>query len=160
LTFHLFTAWPQEARDFTVAIERAARLIRAARRGIAGGADLTLANRRLLALIHRAPARSPARLARRLRVSRQAVHAMAQRLRSAGYLAIAQGPGNRKSVQLTLTPRGGLLLANLEETLVTVLLEVANDIPRDALVGTAARLNRFSARLRRCEALLRRQRQT
>jgi DNA-binding MarR family transcriptional regulator len=160
MTFRLFSAWPQEARDFAIAIERAARMIRAARRGIAGGAELTLANWRLLALVHRAPARSPARLARRLRVSRQAVHAMARRLQQAGHLAVARCPGKRKSVELTLTPRGGLLLATLNETLLTALLEVSNDIPRDALVGMAARLNRYAFRLRRCEALLRRQRQT
>jgi hypothetical protein len=70
MKFRLFTAWPQEALDLPVAIERAARMIRATRRGIAGAAGLTLANWRLLALVHRAPARSPAQLARRLRVSR------------------------------------------------------------------------------------------
>jgi hypothetical protein len=85
---------------------------------------------------------------------------MARRLRSAGWLSIAQRPTNRKSVELTLTPRGGLLLATLDETLSSVLLEVTNDIPRDALVATAAGLNGFSARLCRCETLLRRQRPT
>jgi DNA-binding MarR family transcriptional regulator len=158
--FQLFTAWPQEARAFTVAVERAARMIRVARRGVAASEGLTLANWRLLALAHRAQARSQSSLARRLRISRQAVHAMAHLLRAKGHLAIVRGPTARKKTQLTLTPRGGLQLAVLNETLATVLLEVANDIPRDALVSTTDLLDRLTLRLRRCETVIRRQRHT
>lgn len=159
MDFDLFSAWPDEARAFARAAERAGRLIRAARRGIAAHDGLSLAEWRLLAVTRTLTGRSQAAIARRLRVSRQAVHTMARGLRSTGCLATGRGTANRKSVQLLLTSAGALRLAVLDETLWTALLEVTNDVAREDLVTSTDALNRFSVRLRRCETIMRRSRQ-
>jgi DNA-binding MarR family transcriptional regulator len=153
--FQLLSPHPQEAITFVTAVERAGRLIMAVRRGLAAEHDLTVPAWRLLAVIARAQRRPGlARIARLLGISRQAVRDMAGDLRERGLLTMPCGPGSRKETLLVLTPEGHTEMAQLDETLRFLLLEMTNDVPPEALTASANLLNGFSARLRRCETIL------
>jgi DNA-binding MarR family transcriptional regulator len=146
--FQLLSPHPQEAIAFVTAVERAGRLIMAVRRGFAAEHDLTVPAWRLLAVIARAQRRPGlARIARLLGISRQAVRDMAGDLRERGLLTMPEK-------QLLLTPEGHTEMAQLDETLRFLLLEMTNDVPPEALTASANLLNGFSARLRRCETIL------
>jgi DNA-binding MarR family transcriptional regulator len=153
--FQLLSPHPQEAMAFVTAVERAGRLIMAARRGLAAEHGLTVPAWRLLAMISRSQNRtSPARIARQLRISRQAVRDMAGDLRERGLLTMPKGPANRKEMQLLLTPEGHRSIAELDETLRFLLLEMTNDVSPETLTAVAGLIHGFSARLRRCETIL------
>ena len=146
--FQLLSPHPQEAMALVTAVERAGRLIMAVRRGLAAEHGLTVPAWRLLAVISRSPSRtSLARIARQLRISRQAVRDMAGDLRERGLLTMAEK-------QLLLTPEGHRSIAQLDETLRFLLLEMTSDVPQETLTAAAELLNGFSARLRRCETIL------
>jgi DNA-binding MarR family transcriptional regulator len=146
--FQLLSPHPQEAIAFVTAVERAGRLIMAVRRGFAAEHALTVPAWRLLVMISRSRGRtSLARIARQLRISRQAVRDMAGDLRERGLLTMPEK-------QLLLTPEGHRLIAILDETLRFLLLEMTNDVPQETLTAAANLLNGFSARLRRCETIL------
>lgn len=153
--FQLLSPFPQEVMAFATAVERAGRLIMAARHGLAAAHGLTVPAWRLLAVISLTHSRSSIpRIARRLRISRQAVREMAGDLRERGLLASSCGPTNRKETRLLLSPEGSLSLAQLDETLSFLLLEMTTEIPRETLTAAADLLNGFSARLRACESIL------
>lgn len=144
-----------EAMAFAVAAERAGRLIMDARHGLASAHGLSVPAWRLLVVIARAPRRaSAARIARLLRMSRQAVREMAVDLRERGLLTTPHGPVNRKETQLFLTPEGHIAMADLDAIMRDLLLEMTRDIPPQTLTATADLLNGFSARLLRCETIL------
>jgi len=153
--FQLLSSHPQEAMAFVTAVERAGRLVMAARHGLADAHGLTVAAWRLLAVITQLQSRpSIPRIARRLRISRQSVRGMARDLHERGLLTMPRGPASRKESLLHLTPEGHRSMAELDETMRFLLLEMTSDIPREALIATADLLNGFSARLRRCETIL------
>ena len=153
--FQLLSPHPQEATAFATAVERAGRLIMAARRRLAAELGLSVPAWRLLATISRSQSgTSLARTARQLGISRQAVRDMAGDLRERGLLTMPKGPANRKETRLLLTQDGHRSIAQLDETLRFLLLEMTNDVPRETLTATADLLNCFSARLRRCETIL------
>lgn len=156
MRYQLLSLWPAEARDFLVAVERAGRLIRAARHGIGDAKGLTFAGWRLLKFISISRKHSMAAIARDLRVSRQAIHTLAHRLQSAGCLALVRNPPSFKAIQPVLTREGASRLAAAEETLRTALHEVVNDLSQETLVTGAGVLDRFSGRLRRCVVIMRR----
>lgn len=154
-SFQLLSPYPREAIAFATAVERAGRLIRDARDGLAAAHDLTVPAWRLLAVIARPQRRaSPARIARLLRISRQAVHQMACDLHERGLLSMPRGPASRKETLLVLTPKGHIAMADLDETLRFLLLEMTSEVPQETLTAAADLLNGFSARLRRCETIL------
>lgn len=153
--FQLLSPYPQEAIAFVTAVERAGRLVMAARHGLAAAHGLTVPAWRLLTVISRSRScTSLARIARRLRISRQAVREMACDLRERGLLTMPRGPASRKDTQLMLTPEGHRSMAQLDETMRFLLLEMTNEVPLETLAAAAALLNGFSARLRRCETIL------
>ena len=153
--FQLLSPYPQEAIAFATAIERAGRLIMAARHGLAAAHGLTVPAWRLMAVISRTQRRaSAARIARLLRMSRQAVRQMAGDLQERGLLSMPPGPESRKETQLLLTPKGHIAMAELDETLRFLLLEMTSESPQDRLTAAASLLNGFSGRLRRCETIL------
>lgn len=153
--FQLLSPYPQEAMAFATAIERAGRLVRSARDGLAVAHGLTVPAWRLMAVLSRSPHRaSPARIARLLRISRQAVRETAGDLRERGLLDMPRAPVNRKEAWLLLTTPGHRALADLDETMRFLLLEMTSEVPRETLIKAADLLDGFSARLRRCETIL------
>ena len=153
--FQLLSPYLQEAIAFGTAVERAGRLIMAARHGLATAYGLTVPAWRLLAMISQMQRRpSLPRIARRLRISRQAVRQMACDLHERGLLSMPTGPASRKERLAMLTPRGHLAMTQLDETLRFLLLEMTSEVPRETLTATADLLNGFSARLRACETIL------
>ena len=155
--FQLLSPYLQEAIAFGTAVERAGRLIMAARHGLATAHGLTVPAWRLLAVISQMRRRpSLPRVARRLRISRQSVRQMAGELHERGLLSMPTGPASRKERLVVLTPKGHLAMTRLDETLRFLLREMTNDFPQETLTATADLLNGFSARLRACETILRR----
>lgn len=155
--FQLLSPWRREARAFAVAVERAGRFLRRARRGLAKARGVSLEEWRLLKVVSDTrDHRSMARMARRLGISRQAVQFMSMRLQHRGWLATAPGPVNRKNRCLLLTVTGARLFAELDKTMDALRLEVSSEIPRETLSATTTLLDRLSSRLRRCEILTRR----
>jgi len=153
--FQLLSPHPQEAMAFAAAVERAGRLVMAARYGLAVAQGLTVPIWRLLAVIARSQSRtSISRIARRLQISRQAVRELAGDLRERGLLTMPRGPASRKETLLILTPGGHRAMSQLDETLRFLLLEMTSDVPQETLTAAADLLNGFSARLRRCETIL------
>jgi DNA-binding MarR family transcriptional regulator len=153
--FQLLSPHPQEAIAFVTAVERAGRLVMAARHARAAALGLTVPAWRLLAVIARSQRRtSLARIARQLRISRQAVREMACDLRERGLLTTPHGPTSRKETHPMLTPKGHITMEQLDETLRLLLLEMTSDVPQETLTAAANLLNGFSARLRRCETIL------
>lgn len=153
--FQLLSPYLHEAIAFTTAIERAGRLIMAARHGLATAHGLSVPAWRLLVVISRTRRRaSAARIARLLRMSRQAVRQTAADLCGRGLISMPRGPANRKETQLLLTPKGHIAMAELDETMHFLLLEMTSEIPQETLTAAADLLNTFSAQLRRCETIL------
>lgn len=153
--FQLQSPHRRDALAFMTAVERAGNLVVAARRALAATHGLTAPAWRLLAVISRSQHRTSfARIARLLRISRQAVREMASDLRERGLLTTPHGSSNRKELRLLLTPKAHLAMAYLDETLTFLLLELTNDLSREALVTAAQLLNGLSVRLRRCETIL------
>ena len=128
---------------FATAIERAGRLIMAARHGLAATQVLTVPAWRLLAAISRTQGRtSHARIARRLGISRQAVRDMVGELHERGLLATSCGPTNRKEIHLLVTPDGHDMMAHLDETLCFLLREMTRDVPRETLTAAVVTADR------------------
>ncbi len=153
--FRLLSPHPQEAMAFVTAAERAGRLVMAARHGLAAAHGLTVPAWRLLTVISRPQRRTNlARIARHLRISRQAVREMACDLRERGLLTMSRGPSSRKETLLVLTAEGRTSMAQLDETMRFLLLEMTSEVPKETLAAAAELLNGFSARLRRCETIL------
>ena len=117
--YSILSTWPREALEFANALERAARALRTARRGLSGAYGLTVAEWQMLRAL-RSPRkstaasagagmrqeRSVAELARRLRISRQAAHRTAARLERAGLLRCVPRGGDRRLRLASLTPDG------------------------------------------------------
>ena len=151
--YSVLSTWPREALEFTNALERAARALRTARRGLSGAYGLTVAEWRMLRAL-RSP-RSVAELARRLRISRQAAHRTAARLERAGLLRCVPRGGDRRLRLASLTPDGERSLERLESTMRTLLLEMTNDISSHWLEPLTDALTRLSDRLRSCPSVFR-----
>jgi DNA-binding MarR family transcriptional regulator len=152
----LLSPFPREALEFTTAVERAGRLILAARRGLGKAHGLSVAAWRLLEVVRRSHGRmSIAIAARRLGVSRQAVREAANALGARHLLAVVPDPANRKELLLLTTPKGGLARAELSEVMATFLLEMTNDLRREEMIAATGLLNRLAWRIRRCETVLR-----
>lgn len=164
----ILSTWPREALEFTNALERAARTLRTARRGLSSAYGLTVAEWRMLRAL-RSPRkstaasagagmrqeRSVAELARRLRISRQAAHRTAARLERAGLLRCVPRGGDRRLRLASLTPDGEHSLERLESTMRTLLLEMTNDISPHWLELLTDALSRLSERLRSCPSVCR-----
>lgn len=153
--FQLLSPYPQETMAFVTAVERAGRLVMAARHALAAAQGLTVPSWRLLAVISRARHGTRlARIASLLRISRQAVREMACDLRERGLLAMPREVANRKETCLILTPEAYYSLAALDETMHYLLRELTSEVPRETLAAATVLLNGFAARLRRCETIL------
>jgi DNA-binding MarR family transcriptional regulator len=166
--YSILSTRPREALEFTNALERAARALRTARRGLSGAYGLTVAEWWMLRAL-RPPRestaasagagmcqeRSLAELARRLRISRQAAHRTAARLERAGLLRCVQRGGDRRLRLASLTPDGEHSLERLESTMHKLLLEMTNDISPHWLEPLTNALTRLSDRLRSCPTVCR-----
>ena len=166
--YSILSPWPREALEFTNALERAARALRTARRGLSGAYGLTVAEWQMLRAL-RSPRkstaasagagmrqeRSVAELARRLRISRQAAHRTAARLERAGLLRCVPRGGDRRLRLASLTPDGEHSLERLESTMRRLLLEMTNDISPHWLEPLTDVLTRLSDRLRSCPSVCR-----
>lgn len=152
----MLSPFPREALEFASAVERAGRMIHAARRGLGKARGLSIADWRLLEVIGRSRGRMTIALAaRRLQVSRQAVREAAHVLQARGLLAVVADPASRKAHRLLETPKGGLARAELNDLMATFLLEMTNDLRREELTITTGMLNHMAWRIRRCESVMR-----
>lgn len=145
--FQLLSPWPDEAMQFAGAVERAGRLILAARRGLSAALSLTVPTWRLLKAVSQSRGDlSVAGAARRLRLARQTMRAIALDLRRKGWLELNRCPVDRRIWRLALTPEGTRILAQLETVMRVLLLEMTNDISLESLEVTTELLNRMFRR--------------
>ena len=152
--FELLSPWPFDALQFTSAVERAARLIVAARRGISAAFGLKLSGWRMLRLVSRRGADiTIAEAARRLNLTRQTVHEIVRELRAAGLIQTERSSVDRRALRLVLTPEGARNLEKVEATMKLLLLEMTNDISLESLAATTGLLHRMTTRLRVCQSI-------
>ena len=157
--FQLLSPWPFDALQFTSAVERAARLISAARRGISAAFGLKVSGWRVLRLVsRRGPDITIADAARGLNLTRQSVHEVVRELRAARLIYSEPSSVNRRALKLVLTPEGARRLEQVEATMKLLLLEMTNDISLESLLGTTRLLQRMTRRLRACTSIIARHR--
>jgi DNA-binding MarR family transcriptional regulator len=157
--FELLSPWARDALQFTSAVERAARLIVAARRGIGAAYGLKVSGWRMLHLVSRRGTHiTIAEAARRLNLTRQSAHEVVHELGAAKLIQTERSSVDRRALRLVLTPQGARKLENLEATMKLLLLEMTNDISLASLVATTVLLNRVTNRLRKCQSVVARSR--
>lgn len=121
-----------------------ARLARVAERAC-GDADLTLPQYRLLAFVSRQPQRA-GDLATRAAVSRPTLTALVDGLERQGWLRRTPVEGDRRGIQLVVTPAGADVLARADRTLAERLGRLVHDagVPEilDHLTAIGAVLDR------------------
>ena len=143
--FQLLSPWPGDALQFTSAVERAARLITAARRGISAAFGLKVSGWRVLRLVSRRGTDiTIAEAARGLNLTRQSVHEVVRELRAARLIHTERSSVNRRALKLVLTTEGVRRLEKMEATMKLVLLEMTNDISLESLMGTTHLLQRMT----------------
>jgi DNA-binding MarR family transcriptional regulator len=81
--------------------------------------------------------RRPSDIARRLGVSRQAIHATINQMVKLGMLALLDDPTNRRVKLLTLTPLGEQMRADAQQAMVVIADELGQRVGRVQLLKTA-----------------------
>jgi len=157
--FELLSPWTLDALQFTSAVDRAARLIAATRRGIGEAYGLKVSGWRILRLVSEPGIGiTIAEAARRLNLRRQSVHEVVGDLRAAELIQTERSSADRRALRLVLTPQGARILEKLEATMKLLLLEITNDISRESLMATTGLLHRMTTRLRACKSIVARRR--
>ena len=95
----------------------------------AGWGEITRAQSLVFAHLGRGGAR-PSDLARRMQVTRQAMHEMLRDLGKLGLVELTADPGNRRAKQVALTARGKRMMGDAEEVLRELERELEDRIGR------------------------------